>query len=147
MPPPGFGFFELPPPDTKRWGARRKAIVVVAVRLGILSIEEACQRYRLSTEEFLAWQRAFDRHGVPGLRTTQLQIYRDSDTGERHPPNFVEFKLNERVQRPGSFARSPLLLMLSEIEASAPASLSHPANCIPECGLVAYAASRNRVED
>ena len=82
--PPGYGtgvpIFELPPPATKRWGARRKAMVVAAVRLGALTIQDACQRYNLSLEEFLAWQRALDRHGVPGLRTTRLQIYRDSDT-------------------------------------------------------------------
>ena len=70
---------ELPPPDTKRWVVRRKAIVVAAVRSGALSIQEACRRYKLSVEEFLAWQRAIDRHGVPGLRVTRLQIYRDTD--------------------------------------------------------------------
>src|SRR6476659_6192312 len=50
--------FELPPLDTKRWVTRRKAIVVNAVRSGALSIQEACQRYSLSLEEFLAWQSA-----------------------------------------------------------------------------------------
>jgi Protein of unknown function (DUF1153) len=68
---------ELPAPDTKRWVVRRKAIVVAAVRNGSLSLQEACRRYRLSVEEFLAWQRAIDRHGVPGLRVTRLQVYRD----------------------------------------------------------------------
>ena len=29
-------------------------------------------------EEFLARQRAIDTHGVPGLRVTRLQIYRDN---------------------------------------------------------------------
>jgi hypothetical protein len=71
--------FDLPPPDTKRWVVRRKAIVVAAVRSGALTIQEACRRYKLSLEEFLAWQRAIDRHGVPGLRVTRLQIYRDTD--------------------------------------------------------------------
>ena len=81
----GFPIFELPPPDTKHWVPRRKAIVVAAVRLGVLSLQDACQRYQLSVEEFLAWQRALDRHGVPGLRTTRLQIYRDSDTRRSAP--------------------------------------------------------------
>lgn len=71
---------DLPSPDTKRWVVRRKAIVVAAVRSGSLSLQEACRRYQLSVEEFLAWQRAIDRHGVPGLRVTRLQVYRD--TGE-----------------------------------------------------------------
>jgi hypothetical protein len=68
---------ELPPPDTKRWVVRRKAIVVHAVRSGRISLEEACGRYNLSVEEFQAWEQAIDSHGVPGLRVTRLQIYRD----------------------------------------------------------------------
>jgi len=70
---------DLPPSDTKRWVVRRKAIVVAAVRNGSLSLQEACRRYHLSVEEFLAWQRAIDAYGVPGLRVTRLQIYRDTD--------------------------------------------------------------------
>ena len=46
----------LPPPDTKRWVVRRKAQVVAAIRGGLLSIDEACDRYKLSTEELLTWQ-------------------------------------------------------------------------------------------
>jgi len=49
------------------------------VRSGALSLQEACRRYNLSVEEFLAWQRSIDRYGVPGLRVTRLQIYRDTD--------------------------------------------------------------------
>jgi hypothetical protein len=45
---------ELPSPSTKRWVARRKAVVVAAVRSGLLSLQEACRRYNLSVEEFLA---------------------------------------------------------------------------------------------
>ena len=65
----------LPPPNTKRWVARRKAAVVVAVRAGVITVEEACRRYQLSEEEFLAWQRAFEAHGFPGLHTTRIQTY------------------------------------------------------------------------
>jgi hypothetical protein len=70
---------ELPSPDTKRWVVRRKAVVVQAVRNGMISLQEACRRYNLSVEEFLAWQRAIERYGIPGLRVTRLQIYRDTD--------------------------------------------------------------------
>jgi hypothetical protein len=70
---------DLPPPTTKRWVIRRKAEVVSAVRAGIISLEEACQRYTLSVEEFLSWQRSIDRHGLRGLRTTRLQDYRASE--------------------------------------------------------------------
>ena len=67
----------LPPADTKRWVARRKAAVVTAVRSGAISLEEACRRYHLSEEEFLTWERGIKVHGVAGLRITRLQIYRD----------------------------------------------------------------------
>ncbi len=67
---------DLPSPETKRWVIRRKAEVVAAVRGGLISLDEACDRYRLTVEEFLAWQRAIDRHGLQGLRTTRIQDYR-----------------------------------------------------------------------
>ncbi len=66
----------LPPANTKRWVIRRKAAVVAAVRGGFLTLEDACQRYTLSTEEFLSWQRLIERHGMRGLRATRLQDYR-----------------------------------------------------------------------
>ncbi len=47
---------DLPAPGTTRWVIRRKAEVVAAVRGGLLSLEEACSRYQLTVEEFLAWQ-------------------------------------------------------------------------------------------
>ena len=68
---------ELPPPDTKRWVVRRKAAVVAAVHAGVITVEEACRRYQLSEEEFLAWQHAFEAYGLPGLRTTRIKNYRN----------------------------------------------------------------------
>ena len=79
---------DLPPADTKRWVARRKAVVVNAVRSGMISLEEVCRRYELSPEEFLAWQRAIDTHGVAGLRVTRLQIYRDTPPARLAKPRF-----------------------------------------------------------
>ncbi len=67
---------DLPPPDTKRWVIRRKAEVVAAVRNGVITLEDACERYTLSVEEFLSWQRAIDKHGLRGLRATRVQHYR-----------------------------------------------------------------------
>ncbi len=67
---------DLPPPSTKRWVIRRKAEVVAGVRSGLITIEEACERYKLSIEELLSWQRLIDSHGMRGLRTTRLQQYR-----------------------------------------------------------------------
>jgi hypothetical protein len=67
---------DLPLPDTKRWVIRRKAEVVAAVRGGLLSLEEACSRYMLTTDEFLSWQASIDKYGLAGLRTTRIQQYR-----------------------------------------------------------------------
>lgn len=67
---------DLPSPDTRRWVARRKAEVVSAVRAGLLSLEEACTRYQLSTEEYRGWEAAIDRHGLGGLRVTRIQEFR-----------------------------------------------------------------------
>jgi Protein of unknown function (DUF1153) len=65
------------PALNERWTMRRKATLVFAVRSGQISIEEACRVYKLSVDEFLAWERNLERYGIPGLRTTRYQIYRD----------------------------------------------------------------------
>jgi len=67
---------QLPPANTRRWVVRRKAAVVAAVQSGKITLEEACQRYQLTEEEFRSWQRAYEAHGLPGLRATRLQQYR-----------------------------------------------------------------------
>ncbi|SFR96270.1 DUF1153 domain-containing protein [Sphingomonas jatrophae] len=66
----------LPPPSTTRWVVRRKAEVVAAVNGGLLTVDEVCNRYSLSAEEFASWQRAIDRSGMPGLRVTRIQHYK-----------------------------------------------------------------------
>jgi hypothetical protein len=50
--------------------------VVAAVTGGLLSLDEACKRYRLSVDEYLSWQDRVNRHGVPGLRATRTQQYK-----------------------------------------------------------------------
>ena len=67
---------DLPPPNTGRWVIRRKAEVVAAVRGGLISVDEALERYSLTNDEFTSWQRSIERHGMAGLRTTRLQQYR-----------------------------------------------------------------------
>ena len=74
---------DLPPPNTTRWVIRRKAAVVTAVRSGRITMEEALRRYQLSEEEFLSWQRAFETHGLTGLRATLVQQYRGSRPARR----------------------------------------------------------------
>ena len=68
---------DLPPRNTKRWVTRRKAELVAAVRGGLLSLDEACERYALTIDEFLSWQTPLDRHGLPGLRATRVQHNRE----------------------------------------------------------------------
>lgn len=70
---------DLPAPRTTRWVIRRKAEVVLAVHGGLLSLEDACSRYQLTPEEFLAWQTAIEQHGLLGLRATHVQDYRHTD--------------------------------------------------------------------
>src|SRR5262249_54350609 len=65
-----------PPPNTTRWVVRRKAAVIAAVRSGRITLEEALRRYQLTEEEYRYWERAFEQHGLPGLRATRLHEHR-----------------------------------------------------------------------
>jgi len=67
---------DLPPVDTKRWVASRKAAVVKAVAAGLISQDEALARYSLSQEELDSWRRAIARHGLKALKATKIQRYR-----------------------------------------------------------------------
>ncbi len=67
---------DLPPPETTRWVASRKAIVTNAVRFGLLTQEEAMERYDLTEEELDEWSSAIERHGIGALKATALQRYR-----------------------------------------------------------------------
>ena len=55
--PDGFGSLPKLPKPTQRWTVRRKAAVIEAVRGGWIPIEEACELYSISVDEFLAWER------------------------------------------------------------------------------------------
>lgn len=95
----------LPRPNTQRWVVRRKAAVVAAVRSGTITIEEALRRYRLTGEEFLSWQRAFEAHGLAGLRATCIQQYH----GSRRPRGPRSRRCGYRgFERPASTALTVL---------------------------------------
>ena len=72
----GMSINDLPPSNTRRWVIRRKAMVVNAVQSGLLSVDDACNKYNLSMEEFLSWQKTMEKHGSRGLRATRVQYYR-----------------------------------------------------------------------
>jgi hypothetical protein len=57
----------IPPPSGTRWGSRRKAAVVLGLRAGVLTREEAFERYRLSAEELASWEAAFEKGGLQAL--------------------------------------------------------------------------------
>ena len=78
----------LPPRGTKRRVARRKAAVVTAVRSGAIGLKEACHRYELSEEELHASKQGIAACGVPGLRITRLQIYRDASLLRHTKPRY-----------------------------------------------------------
>jgi hypothetical protein len=73
----------LPSTKTRRWVTSRKEKVVKAVRTGLLTMTEACERYRLSEEEFRSWSSLLDRHGAAGLRATRIQEYRTRESDSR----------------------------------------------------------------
>lgn len=72
---------DLPPPDTRRWVTRRKAEVVAGVRQGLITLAEACERYSLTVDEFMSWQKRFESHGIEGLRATRVVELRREDRG------------------------------------------------------------------
>jgi hypothetical protein len=69
---------ELPPPELKRWMPRAKAQVVAAVHNGLISLDDACERYALSVEEFLNWEETIDHYGLTGLRVNAIQRHRQA---------------------------------------------------------------------
>ena len=93
----GSGASSEPAPSNRRWTVRRKAAIVEAVRSGQVSLDAICQAYKLSIEEFLAWERDMDRYGVPGLRATRYQIYRQTDTRSGRLKMAPRHKLTEQL--------------------------------------------------
>lgn len=69
---------DLPPPDTRRWVASRKAAVVRALAAGLVSREWAIEVYGLSELEIVAWEMAVAQHGEDALKATRAKHYRQS---------------------------------------------------------------------
>ncbi len=67
---------DLPPVDTQRWVASRKAAVVKAIAAGLIDEDEAMAQYALSQEELNSWKQAVARHGPGALKVTRVQRYR-----------------------------------------------------------------------
>jgi hypothetical protein len=43
-----------------------------------MTLDEACERYQLSLDEFRGWERTVDAHGVEGLRLSQSQTHKNT---------------------------------------------------------------------
>lgn len=67
---------DMPPVNTTRWVASRKAAVVKAIAAGLVTRAEACDMYALSEEELDGWFSAVRAHGEKALKTTALKKYR-----------------------------------------------------------------------
>lgn len=69
---------DLPPLDTQRWVASRKAVVVRAVMYGLMTQAEAMESYALSEDEFFEWVHAVREGGEDGLKVTRQRTLKQS---------------------------------------------------------------------
>lgn len=60
---------DLPRKAPRRWVARRKAEVTIAVLNGLISLPDLRDRYGLSFGEVLQWTVAYQETGLTGLQT------------------------------------------------------------------------------
>ncbi len=67
---------DLPPANTQRWVASRKAVVVRGVLYGLISTSEAKTRYGICDEEFNGWVAAVAEYGDDALKVTTIKKYR-----------------------------------------------------------------------
>ncbi|MDW3221390.1 MAG: DUF1153 domain-containing protein [Paracoccaceae bacterium] len=67
---------DLPPANTRRWVASRKAAVVRGVAYGLMTQSDALKKYMISDDEFQEWVKAVSEHGEGALKATALQKYR-----------------------------------------------------------------------
>jgi transposase-like protein len=66
------GAVERPAPVMPmRWVMQRKLELLRDIRNGKLTVDQACDRYRLSTDELFAWREALERQGPNGLLATR----------------------------------------------------------------------------
>lgn len=87
---------DLPPRDTRRWVASRKAAVVRAIATRLVTRDWALEHWGLSEDELIGWEQAVARHGEEALKATHLQRYRQPQVDEL--PSRVS---NERLTSPG----------------------------------------------
>ena len=68
---------DLPPVNTRRWVASRKAAVVRGVAYGLITQSDALKKYGISEDEFHEWIKAVAAHGEEALKATAVQKFRN----------------------------------------------------------------------
>jgi hypothetical protein len=66
----------LPPAGWKKWSAQRKAAVLLAIRAGTISRNQARETYFLSEEELAVWEERFEIDGLGGLQLKNVRFRR-----------------------------------------------------------------------
>ncbi len=87
----------LPPPSTTRWVVRRKAEVVAAVNGGLLSVDEVCDRYGLTVEEFAGWQRRSIARACRACASPASSIIARSTSASRNTDPPMAPNKNDRI--------------------------------------------------
>lgn len=64
------------PDASGRWTPKRKALVVAAIRGGLITLEEAGQRYHFSPAEIERLGQLINQHSLEGARVTYAKQYR-----------------------------------------------------------------------
>lgn len=89
---------ELPPADTTRWVASRKACLLRAIAAGLISRDEALSRWDLSAEELDTWLAKASRYGGAALKATAVQNY-PREQGTKSPAAGSAARLPSGEQR------------------------------------------------
>ncbi len=66
----------LPSDTITRWTPSAKKAVLDAIRVGAISIIDACRRFNLSADELDAWDKRERMYGRKGLMSTRISRYR-----------------------------------------------------------------------
>jgi len=68
----------LPPANTSRWTARRKAEVIAAIHGKLITREWALKTYRWTEAELKYWEMSLAKFGLDGLKVTKVHEHRQS---------------------------------------------------------------------
>ena len=102
---------DLPPPgNSGRWVVRRKAVVVAAVRGGLLSIEDACEHYALTLHRWLSGLEANREEAIRLTDEVRYRIYRIYFAGAIEGFRTHTYNLNQVLVIKNSNKPTPLPL-------------------------------------